>query len=103
MDTQAGEALTLQSGLVAGVDADVIFTLVVALAGLLRFRLILELVDGLTGVLLGLVRDVGVLEGGLEMSERSQPQMTGYAMRTYLVASNLASGQRHDVQTKIGV
>ena len=57
--------LTLQRGLVACILADLILIFLVPGAGLLGLGIGFELIDGFTGVLLGLLGDFGVVDGRL--------------------------------------
>ena len=57
--------LTLERRLVASIDTDFVLVFVIALAERLRFRLALELVDGLARVFLGLLRNVRVVDSRL--------------------------------------
>lgn len=57
--------LTLHGCFVSGVDARLVFVLLVTLARLLGHGGLLQFVDGFTRMVLRLLGDVGVVDGGL--------------------------------------
>lgn len=88
------ETRTLQGGLVSTDDVALVLALVVTFADSLRTTLALDLFYSLARVFLGLLGDVGVVDGSLARV-RIRVAMRAKST-TYLVASNLTSGEsRH--------
>ena len=91
-----GTILTLHGSLVPSVDTRLVLVLIITLARLLRLRGLLQLVDSLTRVVLRLLGHVRVIDSSLSRKMPSQPRLPVKCdARTYLVTSELTSGQRH--------